>query len=129
MKTNFILDLLLTNMNLYFHRFDLIRSMRNPQRLGVIKSRNLGAALSRGDFIMFIDSHCEVNEQWLQPLLGAIIESNNSQMAVSPVLDNIDKQTKQYRATSEFLRGGFDWNLHFHWIPRSKTVDPTMSFR
>ncbi|TMW51373.1 hypothetical protein DOY81_003556, partial [Sarcophaga bullata] len=122
-------DLMLQNIGFYFAPFDLIKGIRNPQRLGVIKSRNLGAMVARGDYIMFMDSHCEVNEQWLEPLLSTIVEANNPLMAVSPVLDNIDARTKKYKATSEYIRGGFDWNLHFHWIPRFKVGDPIVPFR
>ena len=120
---------MLQNVRSYFGPFNVLKGIRNPQRLGVIKSRNLGAMLATGDYIMFMDSHCEVNQQWLEPLLSTIVEANNPLMAVSPVLDNIDAQTRQYKATSEFIRGGFDWNLHFHWIPRFKANDPIMPFR
>lgn len=78
---------------------------------------------------MFMDSHCEVNEQWLETLLATIVEANNDYMAVSPVLDNIDVRTKKYKATSVFIKGGFDWNLHFHWIARDKNLNPLLPFR
>lgn len=78
---------------------------------------------------MFMDSHCEVNEQWLETLLATVVAANNSRLALSPVLDNIDVETKQYKGTSSFVKGGFDWSLHFHWFPRDKSLDPILPFR
>lgn len=85
--------------------------------------------MSSGDYLMFMDSHCEVNRQWLETLLATIVESNNTRMALSPVLDNIDVAANVYKATSAFIKGGFDWNLHFHWIARDKTLNPIVPFR
>ncbi|XP_065359793.1 putative polypeptide N-acetylgalactosaminyltransferase 13 [Calliphora vicina] len=122
-------DLILQNIQKHFKYIDLIKCLRNSKRLGLIKSRNLGAQMSSGDYLMFMDSHCEVNAQWLETLLAIIVESNNTRMAVSPVLDNIDVVTNEYKATSAFIKGGFDWNLHFHWIARDETLNPIVPFR
>ncbi|XP_037943969.1 putative polypeptide N-acetylgalactosaminyltransferase 13 [Teleopsis dalmanni] len=103
----------------------LIKMQRNPRRLGLIESRNLGARLATGDYLLFLDSHCEVNVGWLEPMLERIAHAavgrsarNVNTVAVSPVLDIIDTETLDYRASSKNLMGGFDWNLHFHWVQR-----------
>ncbi|KAH8347284.1 hypothetical protein KR059_008275, partial [Drosophila kikkawai] len=93
--------------------------LTNKQRQGLISSRNMGAALASGDYILFLDSHCEVNDGWLEPLLERV--SHRPNLAVSPVLDPIDPVTLRYQKGNEMLRGGFDWSLHFHWHKRELT--------
>ncbi|XP_011203587.2 putative polypeptide N-acetylgalactosaminyltransferase 13 [Bactrocera dorsalis] len=96
-----------------------IKSARNTQRLGVIASRNHGARLATGDYLLFLDSHCKVNVGWLEPLLERLAIGAS---AVSPVLDSINAESLEYTASSKNLMGGFDWNLHFHWIPRPQST-------
>lgn len=78
---------------------------------------------------MFMDSHCEVNQQWLESLLDTMMSAENGRMAVSPLLDNIDVETREYKTTEATIKGGFDWNLHFHWIARDKILNPFTTFR
>ncbi|XP_017845696.1 putative polypeptide N-acetylgalactosaminyltransferase 13 [Drosophila busckii] len=89
---------------------------RNLHRKGLIQSRNDGAQAATGNYLFFLDSHCEVNEGWLEPLLDRLIQ--NPQMAVSPLLDAIDPASLEYTSGNALLKGGFDWSLHFHWLPR-----------
>ncbi|KAM8706411.1 hypothetical protein ACLKA7_010654 [Drosophila subpalustris] len=89
---------------------------RNRQRRGLIWSRNEGARVSTGHYLLFLDSHCEVNDGWLEPLLDRL--ALNSSLAVSPLLDPIDPETLSYLTGNVLLKGGFDWSLHFHWLPR-----------
>ncbi|XP_054088381.1 putative polypeptide N-acetylgalactosaminyltransferase 13 [Zeugodacus cucurbitae] len=96
-----------------------IKTARNTRRLGVIASRNRGARLVTGDYLLFLDSHCEVNVGWLEPLLERLAIGA---VAVSPVLDSINAESLEYAASSKNLMGGFDWNLHFHWIPRTQST-------
>ncbi|XP_039492059.1 putative polypeptide N-acetylgalactosaminyltransferase 13 [Drosophila santomea] len=90
--------------------------LRNEERMGLIWSRNRGASLASGRYVLFLDSHCEVNDGWLEPLLERL--AGNANLAVSPLLDPIDSTTLSYRKGNEMLKGGFDWSLHFHWLKR-----------
>lgn len=98
---------------LFLADMPLVKLFRNEERQGVAKSRDRGATEARGEVLTFMDSHCEVTDGWLPPLLAAIKQS--SVRAVSPVLDVIDTQTFEYKPTLSPQRGGFDWSLHFRW--------------
>ena len=46
-----------------------VRIMRNPVSLGIASSRHKGIRQALGDVIVVLDSHMEVSEIWLEPLL------------------------------------------------------------
>lgn len=93
-------------------RYDNLRYVRNEKREGLIRSRVIGARDATGDVLVFLDSHIEVNRQWLEPLLR-LVKAENATLAV-PVIDLINADTFEY-TPSPLVRGGFNWGLHFRW--------------
>ncbi|CAG9857325.1 unnamed protein product [Phyllotreta striolata] len=97
----------------YIGRFDgKVRLIRNNQREGLIRTRSRGAKEAVGEVIVFLDAHCEVNTNWLPPLL-APIALDSTTMTV-PIIDGIDHKTFQYRpvySDSHHYRGIFEWGM------------------
>ncbi|GIX75307.1 polypeptide N-acetylgalactosaminyltransferase 1 [Caerostris extrusa] len=99
---------------------NLIKLIRFHERGGLIRARLAGARLATGDVLVFLDSHCEANIQWAEPLLQRIKEKRDA--VVCPIIDVIDDKTFEYYATNleYFQIGGFTWNGHFTWIEISE---------
>lgn len=95
-----------------------VQIIRNKGREGLIRSRVYGARKAIGGVLVFLDSHIEVNQQWIEPLLQ-LIKVNKSAIAV-PIIDIINADTFAY-SPSPLVRGGFNWGLHYRWdnIPKS----------
>lgn len=91
-----------------------VRLIRNTQREGLIRTRTIGAQESRGDVVVFLDAHCEVNRNWLPPLLAPIYQDRTT-MTV-PFIDGVDYQTFEYRpvySPGTLFRGIFEWGMYY----------------
>lgn len=97
-----------------------IRLLKTSKREGLIRARLYGADNSIGEVLVFLDSHVEVNQDWLRPLLNRLAEGVSasgkkySERAVMPIIDVINPDTFAY-TSSPLVRGGFNWGLHFKW--------------
>ncbi|KAM7168151.1 polypeptide N-acetylgalactosaminyltransferase-like 6 [Macrochelys suwanniensis] len=113
----------------YMARFAKVRIVRTKKREGLIRTRLLGASMAKGEVLTFLDSHCEVNMNWLPPLLNQI--ALNHKTIVCPMIDVIDHNHFGYEAQAgDAMRGAFDWEMYYKRIPippelqRSDPSDP-----
>ena len=101
-----------------------VKVIRNSRREGLIRSRMIGANIATGEALVFLDSHVEVADDWLEPLLHEIRKSEST--VASPMVDLIDKETFEYKynVNEVFGVGGFDWNMQFGWhaLPESQRL-------
>lgn len=52
----------------------LCHTLRSPSFTGLMRSRVRGADAAQAKVLTFLDSHCECNEHWLEPLLQRVAE-------------------------------------------------------
>jgi polypeptide N-acetylgalactosaminyltransferase len=95
-----------------------VRLLRNVERQGLIRSRTRGAEAATGDVVVFLDAHCEVNQNWLPPLLAPV--ANNRKTLTVPIIDGIDSENFEYRPVyarkDEHFRGIWEWGMLYKEI-------------
>ncbi|CAG2112277.1 unnamed protein product, partial [Medioppia subpectinata] len=90
-----------------------IKIIRLGRRSGLIQARILGSSHAVGRVLIFLDSHCECNEGWLEPLLDRI--AGDRTRVVCPIIDVIDEHSFRYVTASDMTYGGFNWKFGFRW--------------
>eukprot|EP00052_Salpingoeca_macrocollata_P015744 m.125775 g.125775 ORF g.125775 m.125775 type:complete len:575 (+) comp19797_c0_seq1:55-1779(+) len=90
-----------------------VRLLRMPERAGLIRAKLYGADHVTGDVMVFLDSHCECIDGWLEPLLDRI--KRNRKTIAMPIIDAIDQHTMELR-TARVQRGVFTWTQMFYWV-------------
>ncbi|KAG5886089.1 hypothetical protein JTB14_031690 [Gonioctena quinquepunctata] len=108
------------------HSLAKVKLFRPDTRQGLIRARLFGFRKARGEVLIFLDSHIEVNLGWIEPLLNRIKEKRTH--VVMPIIDIINPDTFAY-SSSPLVRGGFNWGLNFKWenLPKG-TLDTKEDF-
>ena len=101
--------------------------MVNRKREGLIRARIRAAMVATGETLTFLDSHVEVNEKWIEPLMSKI--KANRKMVVAPIIDVINKDNFNYIGADAFLTGGVSWAMVFRWDWLTEREMKTMDHR
>ncbi|XP_041365092.1 polypeptide N-acetylgalactosaminyltransferase 13-like [Gigantopelta aegis] len=91
----------------------IVKMARTTERSGLIRAKIEGAKVATGDVIIFLDSHCEAANGWLEPILARIKE--NRKTIICPIIDAINDNTLEYSKNGGYNIGGFSWHMHFTW--------------
>lgn len=85
-------------LNDYIKNYQKVKILRAKKREGLIRARLMGAAKATGEVLIFLDSHCECANGWLEPLIDPI--ARNPNVSTVPFIESIDDNTFQFIGTS-----------------------------
>jgi len=101
----------------------LVKLYHNDRREGLIRARSIGARKSSGTALVYLDAHCEVQPNWLPPLIQPMV--HDYRISTVPLVDAIDGDTYVFSPQAGgdengFARGAWDWDLLWKRIPLTK---------
>ncbi|CBY32818.1 unnamed protein product [Oikopleura dioica] len=105
-------------------KIEKVKLIVNRERQGLIRARIRAVMVATGDTLTFLDSHVEVNKNWIQPLMQRI--QQNPKIVVAPIIDVINKDTFSYIGADAFLTGGVSWAMVFRWDWLTQGATSTM---
>ncbi|XP_063448156.1 polypeptide N-acetylgalactosaminyltransferase 5-like [Mytilus trossulus] len=124
-------------LDLYVSYLPKVRIMRLQKSLGKMAACQKAVDLVKTTHFALLDSHSEVYDGWLQPLLQRLTE--NPKLFVTPMVGNIYSSTLKYfyhypKDLYEDFKGmTFDFFLYQQWSPFKKeyikTLKPTEPIR
>jgi len=94
-------------------KMNKVKLVRMKERGGLMRARMQGIEAANAEVLTFLDSHIEATDGWLEPLLERI--KINPKAVASPVIEEVNDKTFQYKFVTRDLIGMFSWNLDFDW--------------
>eukprot|EP00933_Yihiella_yeosuensis_P024448 TRINITY_DN18965_c0_g1_i1.p1 TRINITY_DN18965_c0_g1~~TRINITY_DN18965_c0_g1_i1.p1 ORF type:complete len:419 (-),score=49.33 TRINITY_DN18965_c0_g1_i1:151-1407(-) len=105
-----------------------VKVHRNEQRQGLIRAKVIGAEIIKSPVIIFMEPHCIVQPEWIEPLLEKLVENNAHKTLVMPQLDIIPEDDwNKYMGANHHI-GGFDWSLSFNWMALAEARDKSYKY-
>lgn len=93
-----------------------VKVIRTYKRLGIVSNRVFGARNAVAPVIIFADSHVEVVDGWLEPILDRFVD--NMDLVVSPNITDINRFNLAVNFSSTAgMTMGMNWRMEFKWIP------------
>ena len=118
--------------------FPKLKLIRTGGRKGLIKARSIGVENAKFEVLTFLDSHIEVVEGWLEPLLQRLYQE--PEIIVTPQIVVINQDNLRFQSSVSFTAiayGQMNWDLVFHWAytnsqpppgpPRLSPIEPIQS--
>lgn len=87
-----------------------VRVVKNEERMGLIKAKMKAVELAEGDVLVFMEAHCIVNRQWLEPLLSRLADAPHA--LVQPTLDIIPQEHFDQYFMGARGHWRFEWNMN-----------------
>ena len=96
--------------------FPSVILLRHTSRKGLMQARLTGARNASGEVLVFLDSHIECMEGWIEPLLMRIAARPST--VVCPVIDIISWKELELVGTKGTLelQGSFSWSMEFRSV-------------
>lgn len=99
----------------YVAKLPKVRLVRQKSRMGLVKARLRGAEEALAETFTVLDSHIEVQDGWLPPLMRRL--KDNPQRVLMPMIDSLNAETLTFRKGGIGCTLGFLWTLTEHSIP------------
>lgn len=93
-----------------------LRVYRNDERQGLIRSKVIGSKLVSSPIIMFMEPHCILGRQFLEPLIQELMAHEDHRTIVMPTIDIIPEDNFAKYSPANLHIGGFDYSLTFNWM-------------
>jgi len=81
-----------------------------PERQGLIRAKMKGVEVATAPVIVFLEAHCIVNRQWLEPLLHRLQQKPKG--LIMPALDVIPQTNFKQYSKSFPIAWRYEWNLN-----------------
>eukprot|EP00929_Paragymnodinium_shiwhaense_P014371 TRINITY_DN122276_c0_g1_i1.p1 TRINITY_DN122276_c0_g1~~TRINITY_DN122276_c0_g1_i1.p1 ORF type:complete len:595 (+),score=125.01 TRINITY_DN122276_c0_g1_i1:67-1851(+) len=94
---------------------DVVKFIEIEKHLGLAPAKVVGAKASTAEIVAFLDSHCEVNIGWYEPLAAAIQKDRGT--VANPIIDGISLEDFSYHSTRQYTRGVFTWGMYYAGEP------------
>ncbi|CEM24008.1 unnamed protein product [Vitrella brassicaformis CCMP3155] len=119
----------------YITHLPKTRMVRLEQRKGIVAARLRGVEECEAETFVILDSHIEVEPQWLEPLMERLQGPEGRKRFVMPQIDSIDPETFKFLGGGIGCTLGFLWKLMEHAYPdqkkdlakRKSAIDPMPS--
>nr|XP_027201320.1 probable N-acetylgalactosaminyltransferase 9 [Dermatophagoides pteronyssinus] len=96
----------------YVQQLPKTKLIRSAVRRGIVGARLAGIEAASAPIFVILDSHIEVQQQWLEPLTSRISQHKDS--IVMPAIDGLNNATLQYSKGGIGCTLGFIWKMMEH---------------